>query len=105
MKDRKISDVRKKVELKNFIKWTILVSVVIFMCRKDTIQQQQYEVVRQAHSALQREEYEKAISEFQSYVDGHTEIYWKLIDFTNDEQYGYRTVKDAIYYCEEKLQE
>lgn len=100
-----LDDIKKQLNLQK-LKWIVVWGIVLmFICRKDAVQQQQYEVVRQAYLEVQEGEYEKAINSFQSYIDGHTEIYWKFVDLTSNEQYGYKAVRDAIGFCEEKLQE
>lgn len=101
-----------EMELKPIIKsiwWKLLVValvIALIIMPLDSIQQMQYNSVREAYSQMESGEYKAALVKLEDYKDSHSSVvYWKLHNLINgkDSEYGIDKIEMAIKTCEEKM--
>lgn len=95
--------------LKKNLKWIIvaivMVLVLIFIVfPMDNIQQKNFETAREAYTEMENGNYEAALQGFYAYEEGHSALYWKLVDIVNNgDEYSHESIQKAIAYCEDQV--
>lgn len=71
---------------------------------KDDVQQQNFELARQAYQEMDNENYEIALQKFYLYQHGHSDFYWWLLNLINkDNEYSSKSIDEAIAICEQHV--
>lgn len=65
----------------------------------DGWQQQRFELVRQGYQCMEQSQYDAAAAAFDAYLNVDSELYWKLMEWTNDERYLREKVEEALEKC------
>ena len=96
-------------EIKRNLKWIIVAIVMVLVLLfivfpMDNIQQKNFETAREAYTEMENGNYEAALESFYVYEEGHSALYWKLVDIANDgDEYCYDSIQKAIAYCEDQV--
>ena len=81
-----------------------LICLIFFLiCYLDIKQQKKFELLRSGYIFMQEENYEKAIENFDLYLEKNNDIYWSIIYLMNDSKYTRKEVQNAKNDCVEKI--
>lgn len=84
---------------KVFIIGSIFVSLLICLFISDDWQQRRMATLRSGYHHMMKKEYDKAVIEFQEYLDVDSQVYWMLMETINNEFYSRDGVNEAISIC------
>lgn len=93
----------KNNKLKTVVAVTIIIALLIGLFISDDWQQKRYATLRSGYHHMMEQEYDEAITDFQTYLNVNSKIYWKFVEMANDEFYSRDVVNEAIDICNEKL--
>ena len=98
------SDLIPLLKGKSMVVAIILVVVLLLIFIADDIQQRRFGTLETGYELMQKEEYEAALSKFNTYLSVQSDIYWTMIEKVNGIEYSRKAVEGAVEVCKEAMQ-
>lgn len=73
----------------------MLISIIVV----DDWQQKRFAILQYGYCSMEQRQYEEAIVAFKEYLNVDSDIYWYLIEYSNNENYSRKKVKECLEKC------
>ena len=97
-KDKSEQITRTSLKAKAII-GVVLCVMLISIFVVDDWQQKRFEILLYGYCSMEQRQYEEAIVAFKEYLNVDSDIYWYLIEYSNNENYSRKKVKECLEKC------
>lgn len=97
-KDKSEQITRTSLKVKAII-GVVLCVMLISIFVADDWQQKRFAILQYGYCSMEQRQYEEAIVAFKEYLNVDSDIYWYLIEYSNNENYSRKKVKECLEKC------
>lgn len=97
-KDKSEQITRTSLKAKAII-GVVLCAMLISIFTADDWQQKRFAILQYGYCSMEQRQYEEAIVAFKEYLNVDSDIYWYLIEYSNNENYSRKKVKECLEKC------
>lgn len=97
-KDKSEQITRTSLKAKAII-GVVLCVMLISIFVVDDWQQKRFAILQYGYCSMEQRQYEEAIVAFKEYLNVDSDIYWYLIEYSNNENYSRKKVKECLEKC------
>ena len=97
-KDKSEQITRTSLKAKAII-GVVLCVMLISIFVVDDCQQKRFAILQYGYCSMEQRQYEEAIVAFKEYLNVDSDIYWYLIEYSNNENYYRKKVKECLEKC------